>query len=281
MHSFHTSFPGYVDAHVHLKDAGAVADLVRAGIVAARDAGMREAAGTARIAPATGIRILSAVHAIVPAQGYGAFLGAAVATRQEMREEIRRLRAAGAGIIKVIASGVVSLRQPKTVTAGGFGADELRFMVAEAAAAGLSVMAHANGAEAIRAAALAGVRSVEHGFFMSEGILDLLAERRIFWVPTVGALKRAADAIALNDEMRKSIDRTIEEHLEMIRKAFSLGVPLAVGTDVVLPDERYSGWYQDELAYFRKAGIPADAVDRIATKGGRELLGLNQVNERR
>jgi imidazolonepropionase-like amidohydrolase len=177
-------------------------------------------------------------------------------------------------LIKVVASGVVSLAEPEAVTSGGFGGDELRFIVDQAAGRGLGVMAHANGEQAVRDAVLAGVRSIEHGFFMTDDALAEMAKRRTFWVPTVGALRRAAEAAGPGEEMRRSIDRTIDRHLEMINKAFSLGVPLAVGTDAVLPDRQYGGWYQDELLWLRKAGIPEDAVHRIATEGGRTLLGI-------
>ena len=41
-------------------------------------------------------------------------------------------------------------------------------------------MAHANGEEAIMAAAEAGVRSIEHGFFMTERALELIAAQEHF-----------------------------------------------------------------------------------------------------
>jgi len=271
-----TSFspkPGYVDAHIHIRDAAAVSDLVNAGIGIARDAGTRAGDGLALQQSHGPVRISSAGRALVKAGGYGPLLGMPLGTNEEVAREIVSLAEAGAGIIKAVASGLVSLVQPDAVTPGGFGRDELVFIVQQSAARGLGVMAHANGARAIEAAVAAGVRSLEHGFFMPDDMLAEMAKRRTVWVPTVGALRRAADGAGTAGEMRRSIDRTIDRHLEMVSRAFSLGVPLAVGTDAVLPDRRYSGWYQDELAWFRSAGIPADAVERIAREGGRELLG--------
>jgi imidazolonepropionase-like amidohydrolase len=147
--------------------------------------------------------------------------------------------------------------------------------VEKAAQHGLAVMAHANGEEAIRGAAEAGVRSVEHGFFMTDGLLEILSRRSVFWVPTVGALRRAAER-AGNPAF---IEEELEQHLVMLGKAFRAGVFLAVGTDAVLPDRRYRSSYEDELALFRKAGIPADSVERIAIEGGRMLLGLSEKDE--
>lgn len=171
--------------------------------------------------------------------------------------------------------GIVSFKDPGTVTPGGFNADEVRFIVHEAATAGLSVMAHANGEAAIMACAEAGVRSVEHGFFMTERALELLAEKGVFWVPTIGALARAADSAGISKDARQYVESMILAHLETVRRAHQSGVPLAVGTDCVVPDARYGGAYGAELEYFTKAGIPRDDVMKIAREGGARLLGIS------
>jgi len=268
---------GFIDAHAHLTHEDALLDLAHAGITAVRDAGTRQGSGlTLRRSSGLGstLRVITACRALSKRGGYGAFLGTPVMTRQEIAAEILKLRNEGADIIKIIASGVVSLELPGTVTIGGFGADEIRFIVEEAGRHGLAVMAHANGEGAIKCSAEAGVRSIEHGFFMTEAALESLAKRKVFWVPTTGALRRAAEQAAVRTEVSAFIQQEIDDHLVMLGKAFRAGVPLAVGTDCVLPDRRYRGYYNDELALFRGAGIPADAVERIACEGGKELLGI-------
>ena len=80
--------------------------------------------------------------------------------------------------------------------------------------------------------------------------------------------------VALTNDVGAFITRTIEEHLEMILRAFDQGVLIAIGTDCVLPDPNYREVYLSEVNYFRQAGIPADAVQRIAREGGRALLGI-------
>lgn len=269
-----TSEP-YVDAHVHIRAAAGIDDLVRAGIGAARDAGTRQgsAFGVRSQTVSGAVMVLTAGRALVKAGGYGELLGTPVAGKTEIEREIAGLAGSGADIIKVVASGIVSLRKPHTVTAGGFDEEELRFIVDVARRLGLGVMCHANGAGAINAAVEAGVRSIEHGFFMTEGALREMKGRGIFWVPTVGALRRAASAATPDQEMEHVVERTIDDHLAMINRAFSIGVPLAIGTDSVLPDRRYGGYYEEELAYFRKAGIPPDIVADMACAGGRKLLG--------
>lgn len=267
----------FVDAHVHVKDFFGLDAVVKAGVIAVRDAGMKD-----RMRPVTGKTIqrsaapviVSAGWALWKKGGYGSIFGNPVKTREEIQSEILKLKHDGAGIIKVMASGMVSFKVPGTVTAGGFNKDELLFIVQAAAASGLRVMAHANGERAIMDAAEAGVRSIEHGFFMSHRALDRMSEQSIFWVPTVGALKRAAESAAASKETGDFVAGLIRSHLGMIRYAHDIGVPLAVGTDCVLPDPRYAEAYDAELAYFEQAGIPHGEVMKIASEYGADLLGL-------
>jgi imidazolonepropionase-like amidohydrolase len=262
--------PGYVDAHVHLRDAGGLADAGHAGVVAVRDAGTRDGAGLGIAGAAT--TVISAGWALCKRGGYGSLFGVASDPPEQIAEEILKLKKAGAGIIKVIASGMVSLKRPGEITVGGFDRDELRFIVEAARANGLPVMAHANGEAAIMNAAEAGVRSVEHGFFMTGKALASLKAKGVFWIPTVGALQRAAEQPDVGIDAKRSVERTIDEHLVQVRNAYETGVSLAVGTDAVLPDSRYLSMYEAELAYFSRAGIPRDAVLTIACEGGKKLL---------
>ncbi|MCK9420121.1 MAG: amidohydrolase family protein [Nitrospirae bacterium] len=267
----------FVDAHVHLKDTCCLDTIVDAGVGAVRDAGRRGniTDGINSIARDNSLpRIISARWALYKKGGYGSLFGIPVTTREEIKSAIHTLKDAGAGIIKIMASGMVSLKEPGRVTAGGFDKDELRFIVQSAATCGMGVMAHANGEHAIIDAAEAGVRSIEHGFFMSRRALDSMAKKSTFWVPTVGALKRAAESAQVSKETEDFVAGLIGSHLEMMRYAQGIGVPLAVGTDCVLPDPRYAEVYEAELLYFQQAGIPYGEVMKIACERGASLLGL-------
>jgi len=266
---------GLVDAHVHLKDASGLDCAASAGISALRDAGFRQNVDRGIIEPRKGQcpAVVSSGWALYARGGYGSAFGVAISTPDQIQAEILRLKRAGAGIIKAMASGMVSLKHPGQVTAGGFSKEELAYMVAEAAAQGLGVMAHANGERAIIAAASAGVRSIEHGFFMTERALDLMAKKAIFWVPTIGALRRATGSTAL-PETTQFVEHQILSQLSMLRYAHSIGVPLAVGTDCVLPDPAYRAAYDAEIALYGQAGIPRDQVMTIASAGGSKLLGM-------
>ncbi len=263
-----------VDAHVHLSGDAGLEDLARAGIVAVREAGTKEGTG---LRPAGefpgGPLVVSAGWALFKKGGYGSRFGIPVDTQKEISAEILKLKRAGAGIIKIMASGMVSLKGPGTITPGGFSADEIVFIVGEAAAAGLDVMAHANGENAIMAAADGGVRSIEHGFFVTGRALDMLAKKNTFWVPTIGALARAGRA-AGSPAVGEYISSLIRSHLEMLRRAYAMNVPLALGPDCVLPDPGYGAAYQTELSYFEQAGLSREEVLKIACEGGMKLLGV-------
>jgi imidazolonepropionase-like amidohydrolase len=195
-----------------------------------------------------------------------------------MQAEVLRLKCAGADIIKTMASGMVSFKHPGQVTAGGFSSEELACLVNEAAVQGLGVMAHANGEQAIIAAASAGVRSIEHGFFMTERALDIMAAKGIFWVPTMAALRRAAGSYAASDTVQ-FVEQLIQTQLSMLRYAHSIGVPLAIGTDCVLPDPAYRAAYDAEIELFERAGLARDAVIRIASESGARLLGIKNTDQ--
>ena len=268
---------GFVDVHVHCRDTCCLDAVVDAGIVAVRDAGMRDNTQRGMYAfdrDSSRPLIISARWALYKKGGYGSTFGIPVETPQEMKSAIQVLKNAGAGIIKIMASGVVSFKEPGRVTAGGFNKEELQCIVQAAATCGLGVMAHVNGEQAIIDVAEAGVRSIEHGFFMSERALDIMAKKATFWVPTVGALKRAAESGNVSKESQAFVAGLIHSHLAMMLYAHGIGVPLAVGTDCVLPDFRYAEAYDAELAYFEQAGIPYDEVRKIASEGGARLLGL-------
>ncbi len=270
--------PGLVDVHAHLHNREGLNTVLSSGIRAVRNAGMRENAAAGSCRPDAGDEgptVISSCWALYKRGGYGSLFGIPVGTRNDIKTEILKLKQAGADIIKAMASGMVSLKHPGTVTPGGFNRDELGYIVEEAGALGLGVMAHANGEPAILAAAGAGVRSVEHGFFMTNRSLEVLAENKVAWTPTTAALARSMHKTTVDAATRQFISGLIKQHLALIGRAYALGVPLAVGTDCVLPDPQYREAYQAELSCFEQAGIAREDVMRIASENGARLLGLS------
>jgi len=91
----------------------------------------------------------------------------------EVRQRVRELLNGGADFIKVIATGAVLTPGTKP-GAPEFTEEEIRAAVAEAANYGTFVAAHAHGAEGIKRAVRAGVRSIEHGSLADDEALDLM-----------------------------------------------------------------------------------------------------------
>ncbi|MDH5314704.1 MAG: amidohydrolase family protein, partial [Actinomycetota bacterium] len=99
----------------------------------------------------------------------------------QMRSTVRQVLRYGADFIKVLATGAV-LTSGTRPGMPEFTEDELRAAVEEAEAAGTFVAAHAHGAEGIKRAVRAGVRSIEHGSLMDDEAIDMMAERGTYLV---------------------------------------------------------------------------------------------------
>ncbi len=192
----------------------------------------------------------------------------------EMRARVRELVRAGADWIKVASSGGVMSagtdpRRPQ------FNQEELRTAVAEAAVAGLGVMAHAQATEGIRNAVLAGARSIEHGIYLDDEVIGLMLERGTVLVPTLIAphsvLDAARNGAAIGEPARAKVGEVIEAHRDSFRRAVLAGVPVAMGTDAVgYPHGRNL----EELALMEEGGMPAAQALVSATAGAAALLGL-------
>lgn len=91
----------------------------------------------------------------------------------EMRRAVRELVRSGADVIKVATTGGVMSPRDRP-THAHFRDEELRVLVEEAAAAGLWVMAHAQGTEGIKAAVRAGIRSIEHGVYLDDEAIEMI-----------------------------------------------------------------------------------------------------------
>ncbi len=153
------------------------------------------------------------------------------AIRRAVREEVKY----GSDWIKVLASGaMMSLgNDPRRAH---FSPEELRAMVEEASRLGVPVAAHAHSTDGIKQAILAGVRSIEHGTFVDDEGIRLMAERGVFLVPTfyVGDyyLEEQPDSEA-QSEMNALTRQYRAQHMESVGKALRAGVRVVVGTDYV------------------------------------------------
>ena len=98
----------------------------------------------------------------------------------EVRKRVRELIRAGADVIKVATTGGV-LSPATTRTTATSATPRSPTMTEEATAAGIHVMAHAQGAGGIKAALRNGVRSIEHGIFLDDEAIELMLQRAPGW----------------------------------------------------------------------------------------------------
>ena len=191
----------------------------------------------------------------------------------EVRKKVREVVRAGADIIKVAASGgIVSPRSDPALAQ--FSREELDVLVAEAAAAGRHVMAHAHAAAGVKNAVRAGVRSIEHGTFLDEEAVALMVERGCWLVPTFNAIHAVAGAPAADAGLTAYAGQPIELieiHRASIRLALDAGVAIATGSDAGISEH---GRNAEELAHLVECGVsPVEAV-RAATGSAARLLEI-------
>ncbi len=139
----------------------------------------------------------------------------------------------GADVIKTCATGGV-LSEGDAVGVQQYTDEELKALVDEARLLERRVMAHAHGAEGIRAAVRAGVASIEHGSFLDAEGARLMARHGTFLVPTLSAgeaVERAAQSGVLKGQRAEKAIAAARAMRTAIRTAMAAGVPIALGTD--------------------------------------------------
>ncbi len=151
-----------------------------------------------------------------------------------MRRQVRELIREGADVIKVATSGGV-LSPRDDPRHGHFRDDELSVLVAEANAAGIYVMAHAQATEGIKAAIRNGIRSIEHGIYLDDEAISMMLQRGTWLVPTLSAPRAVLAAAEAGTRIEESVLRkaklVLEVHTQSFRRAVEAGVKVAMGTD--------------------------------------------------
>ena len=102
-------------------------------------------------------------------------------TPDSIRAIVRRRKAEGADFIKIFASA--SIRDGGKQT---WSDEQLVAGCGEAKSLGLRTMVHAHSAEAVRAATNAGCTQIEHGIFVTQVELDLMAQHGTYFDPQCG-----------------------------------------------------------------------------------------------
>lgn len=225
-----------------------------------------------------GPRMLVATRALVAPGAYGPKgfepgvvipLGAEEADGPELVSAVRRQIGAGADVVKLYAD---YRWRPGESSHPTFTEAEMRAAVEAAHSAGRIVAAHANTAEGMRRAVLAGVDSIEHGGEGTPEVFKLMRERGVTYCPTLAA----SDAIA----RYKGWNGTdpAPPPVAQARKAFDIaraaGVTLCVGGDVGVFAH---GENARELELMAAAGMPAAQVLIAATSGNARSFHMGEI----
>ncbi len=192
---------------------------------------------------------------------------------EEIRKAVRREVKYGSDWIKLLVTGAFQSvgDNPRNIA---FSPEELRAAVDEANRLGVPVAAHAHAAEGIKQAVQAGVRSIEHGTFIDDEAMLLMAKRGTFLVPTIyiGDYYAGTDALLAQEKNDDYIENDRANFLDAIGRAHEAGVKITVGVDL-------GGYGVDptvfarEFAILHEAGMtPMEAI-QAGTRVNAELLG--------
>ena len=224
----------------------------QAGISFVRDGGDAWGVGqrAAELAGEYGIDYRTPLFPIHRRGRYGSFIGRGFDDLGEYRALVEEVRRNGGDFIKIMISGLMDFDHYGVITSQPLDAAEIRDMIAIAHDAGFAVMAHANGAETVRAALLAGVDSVEHGSYMDDECLHLLAESHAVWVPTAVTIGNLRGGGRYPED---TVARILEMQLRNVATAGRYGAKIALGSDAGAWHVFHADGAKDELALLRQA----------------------------
>ena len=200
------------------------------GFTYLRDGGDRWGAGkrARELATEYGIRYRTPLAPLCKAGHYGAFIGEKYENFAEYKELVRKARRDGADFIKIMISGLMDFDRFGVLTEEGLDPAEIRELIRIAHDEGFRVMAHANGARTVEAAALAGVDSVEHGAYQDTDSLAAMAEMGTVWVPTLSTVGNLRGKGRFDEG---AVCAILESALENVAAFAGMGGLLAPGSD--------------------------------------------------
>jgi imidazolonepropionase-like amidohydrolase len=281
--------PGLIDAHVHIGNLAQMRAALESGVTTARsagvsnyvDVGLRElvkkghVAGPDLLASGYHVRTHPAPELFLSDPDLGDLLGG-VTSIDGLRRVVGANLSHGVDWIKVNATERAGTpdTDPRQQM---FSEDELRAIVEEAGRKKVPVQAHAHGAEGALAAVRAGVRSIEHGTWLSDEALTLMAKQGTFFDPTADVVGDLAlpggdydhAALQRRGQMMQPILRAA------IGRAHKLGVKIVAGSDTGYGPTSIAR-ISREVLVLRDAGLSPLQALQAATTVNAELLGLEK-----
>jgi imidazolonepropionase-like amidohydrolase len=187
-----------------------------------------------------------------------------------LRALVRQTKQEGADVIKLFATSGLGAGGDQTMSD-----DQIQAVCAEATAQGLRSVVHAIGDKGARAAVLAGCTAIEHGTFVSDETLALMAARGTYFDPNLLVLHNYLDnrdGFTFTEQALATLEKGIAPMADALRRARARKVKIVLGTDAVAGAH---GRNAEEFIYrVKEAGeTPMDAIVS-ATARAAESLGM-------
>ncbi len=232
----------------------------QAGVTFVRDGGdaLGVSARARELAPEYGIDYRTPVFAIHKKGHYGGIVGHAFCDRKEYSELVLRARREGADFIKIMISGIMEFDQFGVLNEEGLSGEEIRGMIETAHDAGMKVMAHGNGNGPVRAAIEAGLDTLEHGNYLEQDTLDMLAESHTIWVPTLAPTGNLLGTGRYPDE---EVEKILRRQMGCVRYVFDKGGHLGLGSDAGAWMVPHGQGLLDEYAWMKQAVGPENTAE--------------------
>ena len=239
-----------------------------AGVTFLRDGGDAWGVGAfaAKLAPEYGIDYRTPAFPIHRNGRYGGFIGRGYDAPREYAALVAEAKAAGANFIKIMISGLMDFDRYGAITSEPLPPGEITELIHIAHGEGLCVMAHANGADTVRAAAMAGVDSVEHGAYLDEAALEAMAEAGTVWTPTISTIGNLIGEGRYPDTVLQPL---FELQAENLRRFAAMGGKIAPGSDAGAYAVPHVQGALDEYRYL--TAILGDGAEELLDAGVREI----------
>jgi len=213
-----------------------------------------------------GPRLLIATRGIRALHGHG-FVGYAFGGVEEIRTAVRENLAAGADVIKIFITG--TLRGSKEIPSF-FSKEEIQAAVDEAHRVGIPVATHCIGGIGFEWALETGIDTIEHGYFLTDKEIDLLAESGRWLVMTPSIFFTDARIKTLPTGLIDGHLHQRDEVAQRMRAAIKAGIKFAVGTDGM------HGGLAQEIKYLVDFGATTNQALMAATCNAARACGLEE-----
>lgn len=211
-----------------------------------------------------GPRILTSLRTITETSG----------TPEQIRAFVRKMKEDGADVVKLFATASIRDGGKMTMTR-----EQIDAACGEAKAVGLRAAVHAHASDGATASILAGCTSIEHGTFLDDATLQLMADRGVYFDPNFLVLHNYLDNKAkflgignYTEEGFAAMEKGLPLVADVIRRARAHHVKIVLGTDAVAGAH---GRNAEEFIYRVKDGgeKPMDAL-MSGTSVAAESLGM-------